>query len=409
MIAFTIVARNYLSLAYTLAESYARHHEGSVLIIVADGLDGVTSPAGVRVEAASAHMDTAEFEDLALKYNITEFCTAVKPYVFKTLFARHPGAKITYLDPDTYVMAPLDYVEQALEARDIVLTPHLLECRVEHDHSYPEYKHLWEGIFNLGFAALKDSPAAHKLVDWWIVRLRDFCYADRWDGLHTDQKWMDYVPGYFPGQLHVSTHAGLNVAHWNLDERPLSRRDGAYWAGNAPLLLFHFSGCDFQGRRVTKYVTPSIQARFGGEAVNELVQQYVDAVIRNGYQRTIVTPYKFNFFDDGTAITSLHRRLYRTLNPEHHFKNVLSAQGAFYQLLAARGMLDRSEQAARNYTAATVSNLDHKRKAAESVMRLLWRLVGPRKYSYLIKFFSIYGRFESHAFLLDEKSARTNH
>ncbi len=407
MITFTIVARNYLSLAYTLAESYSRHHQGSVLIIVADGLEGVTPPAGVRVEPASAHIDAAEFEDLALKYNITEFCTAVKPYVFKTLFAHHPGAKVMYLDPDTYVMAPLDYVRQALDSSDIVLTPHLLECRVEHDHTYPEYKHLWEGIFNLGFAALKDSTAARKLVDWWIVRLRDYCYADRWDGLHTDQKWMDYIPGYFPQQLHVSTHAGLNTAHWNLDERPLSRHDDVYHAGKDPLLLFHFSGCDFKGRRLTKYSAQESQG-VRDSALNDLLQEYVDAVMKNGYEQNISIPYKYNTFDDGVAITSLHRRLYRVLNPDHRFSNVLSAQGPFYRMLAAHGMLDLGAQAARNYTASTVSNLDRKRNAAERVMRMLWRLLGPRKYSYLIKFFSIYGRFESHAFLLEPESARTN-
>ena len=46
------------------------------------------------------------------------------------------------------------------------------------------------------------------------------------------------------GDLAIVNDPGVNVAYWNLDERPLALRGERWFAGGVPLRLFHFSGFD---------------------------------------------------------------------------------------------------------------------------------------------------------------------
>lgn len=406
---FTITARNYLSLALTLGQSVARHHpEARFTICVADGIDGVAmnyEHPGHGLLDARAVLPHDVFEDTAFKYNITEFCTSFKPAVFKHIFATEADIDLVYyLDPDTHLYARLDPITAGSLHKTLYLAPHLIDCRVADDHPYPEFKHLWEGIFNLGFCALRRTPAMPTVLDWWDARLREYCYADQMDGLHTDQKWMDYAPVFFHDDLQVVRHFGVNVAHWNLSERPLHLRDGIYHAGADELIFFHFSGFEFKGNSLTKHVPPMHQDSFATPLLLSFAQAYREAVHANGYEEFLATPYAFASFSDGTPVTAFHRRVYRELTKKTHFPAPFDAQGPLYRNLDRAGLLDRSPAAKANYSKATVGDLSGKIRGVERVMRLLFKLVGVRRYAQLIKLASWLGRFERHHFLVNRNA-----
>ena len=92
---FTIVARNYLALALTLADSVAAFHpESGITIVGADGLDDL-DPADRRYPMNTSREVLGDaFDDLAFKYDVTEFCTAVKPFVFQRLLAAADGEAV---------------------------------------------------------------------------------------------------------------------------------------------------------------------------------------------------------------------------------------------------------------------------------------------------------------------------
>lgn len=398
---FTIVARNYLALALTLADSVARFHpEAAITIVVADGLDALT-PADLRFPVVTARdILGPAFDDLAFKYDVTEFCTAVKPFVFTRLLAAADGEPVFYLDPDMVLYDRLDPVLDLLRTRDIVLTPHLLELQEVEDRAYPEFLHLWTGIFNLGFCALKSGPAARTFSTWWTERLRNYCYADRQDGLHTDQKWVDYVPVFFGDALGIVRHRGINVAYWNIDERPLAQGDdGVIRAGPDPLLLFHFSGFRFATLELTKQPAAHDRVRYDGSILRALSAAYRNAVFANGYERLIQLPYALGYYDDSAPVSSLHRRLYRALTREESFLKPFAAEGGFRARVASAGLVDRSPAATANYSARTLPGIDRATRLAERALWLLSRLLGPRRYMYMIRFFDRYGRVEAHRFL----------
>lgn len=397
---FTIVARNYLALALTLADSVARFHpEAAMTIVVADGLDALT-PADRRYPMMTARdVLGAAFDDLAFKYDVTEFCTAVKPFVFTRLLAAD-GEPVFYLDPDMVLYGRLDPVLDLLQTRDIVLTPHLLELQQVEDRAYPEYLHLWTGIFNLGFCALKSGAAARTFAAWWTERLRDHCYADRQDGLHTDQKWVDYAPVFFGDSLGIVRHRGINVAYWNIDERPLIEDDdGTVRAGPDPLLLFHFSGFRFATLELTKQPAADDRVRYDDRILRALSAAYRDAVFANGYERLIQLPYAMGRYADGTPVSLFHRRLYRATECGD-LGNPLAPTSPFHERLRHAGLLDPSPAAADNYSGRSLKGLGRATRLAETSLRLVSRTIGPRRYGYLVKLFSRYARPEAHAFLI---------
>jgi hypothetical protein len=406
---FTITARNYLGIALTLGESITRHHpEAKFSICVSDGLAGLDvalpNPNHCLVDVPTL-FPQAVGEDLAFKYNITEYCTAVKPAIFRHLFANETDTDLVYyMDPDTYLYSRLDCITAGTPGKTLYLAPHLIDCRVADDHPYPEYRHLWEGIFNLGFCAIRRSESSARIIEWWDNRLREYCYADHLDGLHTDQKWMDYAPVFFRDELEIVANYGVNVAHWNIAERPLSFDGERFFAKQKTLVFFHFSGFDFQNELLTKHSPAQAQQAYFTPAILRLSRDYRAAVKANGFDEFIKIPYAFATFDDGTPITQPLRRLYREFNKSRTITSPFATKGDFFELVREAKLVDSSPAARSNYSKATVQNLGAKLEKVASAMRLLLRLVGFKRYAQLVKLAGYLGRFENHAFLLRKKS-----
>lgn len=403
---FSIVARNYLSLALTLGDSVARHHpEASFTIFVVDGLQGLP-----RKDYAHRLVDVAsvlghKLQHLRFQYNVTEYCTAVKPFLFQHLFTTADAEHVHYLDPDTLLFDRLDAIQSPEPSHAIYLAPHLLECRLDESHAYPEFKHLWEGIFNLGYCGLRNTPESARFLAWWGQRLARYCYSDHVDGLHTDQKWADYVPVYFGQALSICPHPGLNTAHWNLHERKLTLEAGRYLVNDQALLLFHFSGFDFNGRLLCRHASAEDQAPFLSEAVLALADQYRQKVLANGLDEHIRIPYRFNAFDNGDPVTSIHRRLYRALDGSLGAADPFASDGPFHQALLRAGLIDHSPAVATGYASGSLPGLGRLTWWTHVLLKTFLRVAGSRRYGFLIKLFVKYARPEQHLFLLRNDAA----
>ena len=133
----------------------------------------------------------------------------------------------------------------------VLLTPHLMgpsSDDLEHDI-------MTHGWMNAGFLAFRrEHPANRGVLDWLIDRISRRGYFAPQYGLSCDQKWVSALPILFRDVTCVSRHRGLNVGYWNLRERPLARSGRAILAGGSPLLLFHFSGFDWErSKRLSRH------------------------------------------------------------------------------------------------------------------------------------------------------------
>ncbi len=310
----TIVARNYLPAARVLASSFLSQHPlGEVDVLVVDDLDGTVDAADelfTLVRPAELDLDPDEYLRMAMLYDVTELCTAVKPWLLRLLLDR--GADVVlYVDPDIEIFGSLDPLVDAAREAGIAIVPHA-EAPIPLDRREPsEQTILLSGVYNLGFAGV--SSAARPFLAWWEERLARGCFRKIEDGHFVDQRFVDLVPGAF--EPAIVRDPAYNVAYWNLHSRAVARGADGYEVNGRPLAFFHYSGYspkrphilfsyhhdDDKGPRVLLSEHP---------VVEELCRGYLEKLAAAGGDSE-QPPYGFGSLDDGSEIDIRMRRIYR--------------------------------------------------------------------------------------------------
>lgn len=305
---FTICSRNYLAYALTLRASLLAVAPGAAfLIFLADAeIDGPPPCDGIIPASALALPD---FEDMAFRYMLMEFNTAIKPFCFEHVFDRLGAAAAVYLDPDILVLRPLDHVMEALESgAEAVVTPHVTAPPGDDGRSPSWFDLLASGVYNLGFAAFANTPEARRFIRWWARRCETDCVSDLSRGLFVDQKFAEFIPA-FVGKTAVLRHPGYNVAYWNLAQRPVAKAGGSWTASGAPLHFFHFSGVVPGDPAVfSKHQNRHSPASMG--PARALLEDYLARLDANGADRWRSVPYAYDRFEDGGLIPTEARRIY---------------------------------------------------------------------------------------------------
>ena len=306
---FTSAAGNYLPKVKVLFDSLAEHHPDwqRHLLLVEDWPDSEVGSVSLEAEIHQPRdLDIPDWRPWAFCHSMVELCTAVKPFMLQQLLAREDCDAAVYLDPDICVFSALSDVVEALDDHAILLTPH---------QSVPETSlagvmaneltSLRYGTYNLGFIGVSANEEGRAFAEWWCQRAYRFNRDDVPNGLFTDQRWIDLVPGLFGG-VGILRQARLNVASWNAHQRDLSVGDGGQvLAGGAPLGFYHFTGLDSGNHEVAlQYATnhTGIEAR--------LVQNYREALAESERHY----PYghwSFGQLADGSEVDAAWRRAYR--------------------------------------------------------------------------------------------------
>jgi hypothetical protein len=310
----TILAQNYLPKAVTLADSLRRHHpEAELVVLLIDVLRDEDLPdvPGVRVVSTEAlGIPERQVLRLATIYNLVEFATAVKPLLFLQLLK--DAEQAAYLDPDTYVTAPMVELPVDLAGTEggILLTPHYLAPTGE-DGELGEGHLLHVGVYNLGFCAVDRRAAA--FLDWWWGHLEWECLWDPMAGLFVDQKWVDLGANFFAAGNW--RHPGYNVSIANLHERPIASDDHGYYIASTGdrLRLFHFHAFDTSAPKElsTRFASSSEHLRAASTALDSLCVEYAEALIK--HERTLPPAPAYPYFTDtrGRRISRQLRRAYR--------------------------------------------------------------------------------------------------
>ena len=304
---FTIVSANYIAFAATLMQSVRRFHPDVPRFIILS--DAAHSFDDLDLAAEIVACDDLGIEligNMKLWYSVIEFNTAVKPFTFRHLFNARGFEQAIYLDPDIQLYSPLHEVFRGLEDHSLVLTPHMMKPLQDGKHP-SDLSIMKSGVYNLGFAAIKNDQDGRGLVDWWCDRLFAHCRVDVAANIFTDQRWMDLSP-VFVERPFILRHPGYNVAYWNLVHRTVEQGPDGTWRSNGlPLAFFHFSGI--------KPEDPTLfskhQDRFTIETlgpVAQLCDEYRAKVLANGWLTHNKIPYAYGTFGDGRKILDAMRR-----------------------------------------------------------------------------------------------------
>ncbi len=294
----TIVAKNYLPFARVLGESLRRWHpDVPFYVALVDEPEGLFDPAEEAFPMLGlAELGIPRLADFCFRYTRREAVSAAKPYLLRTLLDMGHGS-VLFLDADMEVLGELGPLLERVAQRSLTLTPHALGPGMSVDG---ELNVLQCGVFNGGVVGVSAGAEARAFLDWWAARAREYCRYSIEDGMHLDQRWLDYAPSFVTG-LAVERDMAYNVAYWNLFERT----DAEAWR------LFHYSGFDpMEPGQVSRY-WPSKRMEDTGAAT--LFAGYAERVLAAGYAETRVWPYAFDRFANGEAIPLAVRELYGRL------------------------------------------------------------------------------------------------
>lgn len=427
-VAFTIVAKNYIGLALILEESLKeKNPETDFYIIVADEITKESSisslPKNILIARNVLGIPESQWIDMSFKYDLTEFCTSIKPATFSYFLEETSYDKIIYFDPDIYIYNTLDPIFNVLDTHSIVVTPHIAIIQDEYSGDLVESSFLGSGVFNFGFCAIKNDAIAKKMISWWHNRLIDKCYIDNFNNFMTDQKWMDFLPCFFnSSELFVTNHLGMNIAPWNFYERKVFYKDGVLMVcdrnkdelGNAnPVTFVHYSGFDYKELKKGVVVQNNISKLRNYDDIAILTEFYAKAIHskRDVFDSFISQNYSYSKFNNGDSIMSFHRRLYRSLIDKGEViydPYETSSGNYFHTRLKKNGMIKKLSLTVEKTNRENLNGVESKLKMFSLLSRFFYKVIGLERYLLLLRLLKPFSRYESQIHLLDKKYDKEN-
>lgn len=412
--AFTIVAKNYIGLGQILGKSLRKHNpEIDFRIYVSDEFDAIPDILPKEVIIAKdviKDITPEQWRDMSFKYDLTEFCTSIKPFCFEHVFADGYD-KAYYFDPDIFVFSSMAEITKSLDNHSMTLTPQVAGIHVNYTGEHPEWAMNVNGIFNLGFCGIRNNQWGNLVVQWWKERLRDNAFADRSVGEFTDQKWMDWVPAFLGDELYVQKSLGMNMAPWNFFERKVAKDANGMWrvtfrTDDVPqrddaLVFIHFAGYDYAKLKQGIIARKRIEDLQDYEDITAVGAVYRDAIVENAsvFDSFITQPYSYAKYENGDKIAAFHRRLYHGTSG---YANPFSVgEGSFYRDIKKKGMI--VEENIDNASRRNVGNMEGKKKMLSYLYKGLFRVMGYKRYVMFLKSLYFYCRPEMHTFLINKK------
>ncbi|MBN1622863.1 MAG: hypothetical protein JXN10_08435 [Clostridia bacterium] len=332
---FTSITTNYMAKAKVLCSTLKQYnHDARFVLVVAGDIPENIEPSDDMFDHILSMDEIRGIKDpwiFKFKYNVTELCTALKPFAAKQIIEDYDTDRVVYLDPDIMVFGSFEKVEEILETKSMVFTPH--QTSFEKETSFiksNEILFLKRGTMNLGFFGVRNDEEGIRFLNWWAERLQDYCFDDNYElmdmlsidgllGLFTDQKWIDLVPSYFDN-YHILKDPGYNMCTWNMNSRNVAANHGKYMVNGRPLVFFHFSGYDSGGH--INELNRNIAANPTNFAVIDISKTYTDKLSEADQERFGDLCYTYAKYDNGKSIRNFERKilLIRT-DIQEHFPN----------------------------------------------------------------------------------------
>lgn len=416
--AFTICAKNYIGLALALERSIKQHNDDiDFLIFVADEFSEEEKisdlPKNIIIAKDTIDISNAQWDQMSFKYDLTEFCTSIKPSCFKYVFKEFNPDACIYFDPDVLVFNSLDTIYEKLVDKSIIVTPHITTIQDVYTGKLNERNLLYSGMFNLGFLALKQDGNSKKMLDWWEIRLEDRCFQNMMENYFTDQKWMDFLPSFFPTQLLISHDLGLNVAPWNFFEREIIIKDNFFFVVNRiskdnttlfPLTFVHFSGYNYKALLDGNVVQGNIKQLEVYNDYQKIFDLYSDFIKKSDFSRYVQLSYTYNYFSNKVYVSSVYRKLFRRLlEDKNNEPNPFDSEGKFYKSLKKGNLIKEKMAKLDKISIANLENVDRKLIIINKFFYFLFKIIGANKFFQIVRLMRMYSKYENHVYLIEKK------
>lgn len=338
--AITIAPKSEISLARATAVSFqAQNPDVPIFLLLTDEFEGLIEvgqePFSEIFTLDQLHID--QLERFRFHYDRQELSYAATPYAIEHVL--NQGFKaVLFLKRETMVLDSVLSEFEAMRGCSLALTAHFLKPPSCEDPIQWELNVLCAGVFNGGVVFVGSDETSRSFLSWWKQRTFYNCLRQIEDGLHFEQRWLDLAPSLVPG-TRIIRDPGINVGHWNLEDRELEIQDGKLTAQGVPCRIFRFSGYEpeFPGRTSKYHPDQLVDAT---EARSWVFERYRNLLLEMGYHETKDWSYAYDRFDNGSVVNAGHRSLYRLQGEQaRRFGDPLKTAGeqSFWKWMQTRG------------------------------------------------------------------------
>jgi len=169
-----------------------------------------------------------------------EYCWTAASALCTYALKRDPALEmITYLDADLEFFASPSPLFDELGDGSVLLSPH--RCSLEFTAALgpdgvPDEP---GGLYNVQFTTFRRDREGSAALAWWRSRCIEWC-RDRFErGRYAGQKYLDEMPGMFPG-VRTLDHLGAGLAPWNVSQYRLEQPGDQILVNGVPLIFSHF-------------------------------------------------------------------------------------------------------------------------------------------------------------------------
>lgn len=304
----TVINRAWVAHARALAESLSAHQPGATLsVLVVDPIEGFIDPAAEPFTILSPRdLQIPRFDAMSARYDVTALCCALKPTIMRHLL--RDGGPVVYLDSDVRLLAPLDGLDEALDAHPFLLVPHLLEPLPADGLQPDELAILLGGSFNLGVAAARPDHDVDALLSWWADRLITGSRLDPSHAMVFDQRWADLMPGMFE-VAGLWRDPGVNFGYWRAATSRLEHGESGVLVDGRPLRCMHFSG--FDPKQPDRLSANDNRVHLDRHPVlRDLCSRFAERLRAHGHDESGRWPYAFAGTASGAPMTAELRELW---------------------------------------------------------------------------------------------------
>lgn len=178
-------------------------------------------------------LEDSELKAIKKKRKVNEYCWTLKSVLIEYLLVNFDLPSILYCDGDLCFFSDPNIIFEEWGEHSVFLTP-------QRDRDWVEKMY---GKYQAGLIGFKNDLYGLKSVGWWKNKCLDWCSAEPEDGKFGDQKYLDFIPIYFP-KVKVSNNLGINAAPWNCiynNDYKIEKNKNDIYIETDKLIVYHFA------------------------------------------------------------------------------------------------------------------------------------------------------------------------
>ena len=245
----TLFDINFMTQGLTMYKSLKRHCKDFHLYIFAFCDKSYSELSKMNLENATIisleefEKDNFRLQEAKNNRSRGEYCWTCASSTILYCLKNYNLESCTYLDADLMFFNDPTCLIEEMGDKSVLITEHHYTTKSDQTET--------SGKYCVQFMTFKNNEQGLQVLNWWVDRCIEWCYARFEDGKFGDQKYLDDWLERFDC-VHSLNHLGGGVAPWNFEQYDFYKQNNQWFIKEIssnktyPLIFYHFHDVKIQ-------------------------------------------------------------------------------------------------------------------------------------------------------------------